>query len=218
MASEGGVSLPGLAMMAGGLLLAYTAINDVPGGPIGALRSVLAGETPSAGAQVGTAAASLFGTAGSAVGGVIPGTSAGGVAGGALAGAVGSIGAGGSRAKIVSTAQSYLGVPYRFGGASRSGVDCSGLVLLAYKAVGISLPHKASLQAAKGRRIDRSTIKPGDLVAWGAPGNYPHIGIAVNANQVIVAPHTGTVVQYQKLWEKKVPGFGYPDIIRILED
>jgi len=207
-----GLSLSGVVLMGGGLLLVYSGIEDPDGGPVGVLRDVLSGKLPTPGKQIGTAVAGAVAGAGSTVGGALGGASGGLGTAGAIAAA------GGARAKIISTAQSYLGVPYRLGSASRSGVDCSGLVLLAYQSVGISLPHKASLQAAKGRRIDRSQIKPGDLVAWGAPGNYPHIALAMNADQVIVAPHTGTVVQYQKLWEKKVPGFGYPTIIRILED
>lgn len=210
-----GLSLPGLTLTAGGLVLAYSGVQDVS--PVDTVRSILSGKLPTPGAQTATAAAYIGSTLTSA------GTTAG-AAAGSIGSAVGvgataaAAAAGGARSKIIATAQSYLGVRYRLGGASRTGVDCSGLVLLAYKSVGISLPHKASLQAALGRRIDRSAVKPGDLVAWGAPGNYPHIALAMNATQVIVAPHTGTVVQYQTLWEKKVPGFGYPTIVRILED
>jgi cell wall-associated NlpC family hydrolase len=195
-----GLSLPGLVLMAGGLVLAYSGLNDPEGGPVQVVKDVLGGKTPTPGVQKKTATG--FEAAGSAVGA-----------------AAGVAAASGSRAKILQVAKSYLGVKYVFGGMSRSGVDCSGLVAIAYRdGAGVSLPHKASAQASRGRRIDRSQILPGDLVAWGAPGNYPHIALALNGDQVIVAPHTGTVVQYQKLWEKKVPGFGYPDIYRILKD
>lgn len=199
-----GLSLPGLVLMAGGLVLGYSGLNDPVGGPVGVVKDVLTGKTPTPGTQTVTPAGSL-----------------GAAAGAAAAGAARAAGAAptGSRAAIISVARSYLGVRYSFGGMSRKGVDCSGLVLVAYRdGAGIKLPHRATLQAARGHRIDRSQVQPGDLVAWGVPGNYPHCALALDGNSVIVAPHTGTVVQIQKLWEKKVPGFGYPDIIRILGD
>lgn len=206
-----GLSLPGLVLMAGGLVLGYSGLNDPVGGPVGVVKDVLSGKTPTPGVQKTTPVASVGGSLGGSLGGSTGGI--GGSLGGSLGGGAGSAG----RAAILSVARSYLGVKYVWGGMSRSGVDCSGLVLVAYRdGAGVKLPHRATLQAARGRRIDRSQIQPGDLVAWGVPGNYPHIALAIDADQVIVAPHTGTVVQYQKLWQKKVPGFGYPDIIRIL--
>lgn len=207
--SSGGVSLAALGLMAGGLVLGYSGLNDPEGGPIGVIRDVLQGKTPTPGLQLTTPAIN----AGVAVGN-LAGAGGGATAAGA---AVGAALTGGSGAAVISVARTYLGVKYVWGGASRSGVDCSGLVLLAYRdGVGIKLPHRATLQAARGRRIDRAQVQPGDLVAWGVPGNYPHIALAVSADQIIVAPHTGTVVQYQQLWQKAVPGFGYPDIYRIL--
>lgn len=199
----GGLSLPGLALMGAGVVLTYSGLNDPVGGPVGVVRDVLRGKTPTPGVQTITGV-------GAAV--------AGAAAGGARAGAAAVTGGGSTtRARILSVARSYLGVPYRLGGASRSGIDCSGLVLVAYRdGAGIALPHRATLQAARGRRVDRSQIQPGDLVAWGVPGNYPHIALAVDADTIIVASTWGKPVQYQRLWERKVPGFGYPDIIRIL--
>jgi len=198
MASQG-LSLPGLVLMAGGLVLGYSGLNDPVGGPVGVVKSVLTGKTPTPGAQTVTPAVSGLGSA--------PG------AGVATAAAVGAA------ASVLAVAKTYLGDRYVWGGTSHNGIDCSGLVLVAFRdGAGIKLPHLATAQAARGHRVDRASVRPGDLVAWGVPGNYPHIAIATDSDTVIVAPHTGTVVQYQTLWEKKVPGFGYPDIIRILGD
>lgn len=214
MASTG-LSLSGLGLMAGGLVLGYAGLNDPPGGPVGVLKDILSGKTPTPGIQLVTPAINAGVQVGNVVGGTNSVTGAGAAAGAAISGAVAS----GSRGQILSVARSYLGVKYVFGGASRKGVDCSGLVLIAYRdGAGIKLPHRATSQAGRGRRITRAQVLPGDLVAWGVPGNYPHIALAIDADQIIVAPHTGTVVQYQKLWQKAVPGFGYPDIIRILGD
>lgn len=189
-----GLSLAGLGMVAAGAVLAYSGINDPAGGPVGVVRDVLSGKTPQP-----TLRMVYTGPTGQPAG----------------PSAVNTInGSGGS---VIAVAQTYLGVPYRLGGASRNGMDCSGLVMVAYRdGAGIALPHKASLQAARGVKISRDQIAPGDLVAWGVPGLYPHIALALNADTVIVAPTWGKSVMYQPLWEKKVPGYGYPDIFRVL--
>jgi cell wall-associated NlpC family hydrolase len=207
-----GVSLGGLGLMAAGAILAWSGVNDPPGGPVAVLRDVLQGKMPTAGGQVSTApvGAIAVGSAAGQAAGAVGGSLVGSAVGAAIAAA------GGGRGQVVAVARQYLDVPYRWAGSSKSGIDCSGLVMVAYRdGAGINLPHLATAQMAKGKRIDRSQIMPGDLVGWGVPGNYPHIALAIDANTVIVAPHTGTVVQIQSLWEKKVPGFGYPDIVRI---
>lgn len=206
MANGGGLSLAGLGVIAAGGLLVWSGINDPPGGPVGALKEILRGRTPTPGLQMTGA--------GAAVGGVVGGT-AGALGFGANVGSAAAMIAGRGGA-VLAVAQTYLGTPYSFGGASHNGIDCSGLVLVAYRdGANIRLPHLATAQAARGHLIAREAVAPGDLVAWGVPGNYPHIALAVDANTVIAAPHPGAVVQYQPLWEKKVPGFGFPDILRI---
>lgn len=203
----GGVSLAGLGLVAAGGVLMYSGVNDPVGGPVGVVRDILQGRVPKPGVQVSAV--------GSAVGSLLPpilGTIAGTNLGSAASGSAVAV----RGAAVVAVARTYLGVPYRWAGADRNGVDCSGLVLVAYRdGAGIRLPHLATAQAARGHRIDRSQVLPGDLVAWGVPSNYPHIAIALNADQVIVAPTYGTRVQIQPLWERKVSGYGYPDIIRL---
>lgn len=204
--ARAGIDLAAVGMIAAGGVLAYSGVNDPVGGPVGVVRDVLQGKTPTPGVRVATAP-----TAGAQ--GIVLGP----IQGSGLGEASSSgIGVAGSRATIMATARSYLGVMYRFGGASRSGIDCSGLVLVSYKAVGISLPHLATAQAARGRRIPREAGLPGDLVAWGVPGNYPHIALMVDQNTIIHAYSWGKPVGYGTLWAKRVTGFGYPDIIRIL--
>jgi cell wall-associated NlpC family hydrolase len=192
----GGLSLGGLVFIGAGLVFTYSGLNDPVGGPAGVVRDILSGKTPTPGIQKIAKAGHFADPAPQA-----------GSAGGPLVG---------SRGSVITVAQSYLGVPYRLGGANRKGIDCSGLVLVAYRdGAGIKLPHKATLQMSRGTRITRAQILPGDLVGWGVPGNYPHIALAMDQDTVIVAPTWGKTVMYQKLWQKKVPGFGYPDIVRI---
>lgn len=210
--ASGGVSLGGLGLIAAGSLLTWSAVNDPDGGPIQALRDIASGKTPTPGVQQVTAPLTGVGVAGGAAGAINQLSPAGGnrlPSGEGLPAGV--------RGRVVAVAQTYLGVMYRLGGANRTGIDCSGLVLVAYRdGAGIALPHLATAQMARGQRIPREQVQPGDLVGWGVPGNYPHIALAVSYDQVIVASTWGKPVMYQTLWEKKVSGFGYPDIVRIV--
>jgi peptidoglycan DL-endopeptidase CwlO len=102
-----------------------------------------------------------------------------------------------SRGNVVAIAMRYLGVPYRWGGASPStGFDCSGFTMYVYAQVGISLPHYTGSQYAMGVPVPRSQLQPGDLVFFDGLG---HEGIYVGNNQFIHAPHTGDVVKISSI-------------------
>lgn len=101
-----------------------------------------------------------------------------------------------SHSSIVSIAMQYRGVPYRYGGASPSGFDCSGFTSYVYRRAGINIPRTASAQAARATRV--SSPRPGDLVFWGYPAY--HVAIYIGGGQVIAARHPGTVVGVQNLW------------------
>lgn len=215
--ANAGVSLGGLGLVSVGGILVWSGINDPDGGPVGVFRDILTGKMPTPGAQKVTEPSGPIVSddpnrdraENGRDGGYLPGVPDGGatpVPGGVQVDAQ----------KVVAEARKYLGVPYVWAGESMRGVDCSGLVLVAYKAVGRKLPHLATAQMALGRPVPREQVQPGDLVGWGVRGNYPHIALATGYDQVLAAPTFGQKVQYQKLWEKKVSGFGYPDIVRIL--
>jgi cell wall-associated NlpC family hydrolase len=94
---------------------------------------------------------------------------------------------------VVGVAMQYLGIPYRWGGASpETGFDCSGFVMYVYAQVGVSLPHNAAMQYGYGTPVDRSQLAPGDLVFFNGLG---HNGIYIGGNQFIHSPHTGDVVK-----------------------
>ena len=91
-----------------------------------------------------------------------------------------------------SVAARYLGVPYRWGGATPAGFDCSGLVVWVYGQLGIALPHFTGALYQLGVLVPRDQLAPGDLVFFDA---LDHVGIYIGAGQFIHAPHTGDVVK-----------------------
>jgi cell wall-associated NlpC family hydrolase len=91
----------------------------------------------------------------------------------------------------------YLGVPYRWGGASPStGFDCSGFTAYVYAQVGVSLPHHAASQFSSGVPVSREDLQPGDLVFF---DGLSHEGMYIGGGQFIHAPHTGDVVKISSL-------------------
>lgn len=97
---------------------------------------------------------------------------------------------------MVSLAVHQIGVPYAWGGTSRSGFDCSGLVRYVYSHVGISLPHYTVSQFRYGIRVSRSHLKPGDVLFF---DGLAHVGLYIGHGLFVHAPHTGTRVQTARL-------------------
>jgi cell wall-associated NlpC family hydrolase len=97
---------------------------------------------------------------------------------------------------VVGIAMRFLGVPYRWGGASPSGFDCSGLVVYVFAQIGISLPHSTYSLWNVGTPVSRDQLQPGDLVFFSGLG---HMGIYIGGGQFIHAPHTGDVVKISSL-------------------
>lgn len=93
----------------------------------------------------------------------------------------------------IRTAESYLGVPYVWGGASRAGVDCSGLIMLAYDAAGIDFPHYSGAMYEMTERVPLWDIQPGDLLFYGYDGDE-HVAMYVGNGEMIEAPEAGQVV------------------------
>ena len=99
-----------------------------------------------------------------------------------------------SKANIaIRAALSFIGVPYVWGGASRYGVDCSGLVMLAYEAAGIQLSHYSGAQYSETMRVPLVDIQPGDLLFYGYNGDE-HVAMYVGHGEMIEAEMTGTRV------------------------
>jgi cell wall-associated NlpC family hydrolase len=106
-----------------------------------------------------------------------------------------------------------LGVPYRRGGSTEaSGFDCSGFVRYLYEnSVGQLLPRRAEEQARSTEVIDRSELKPGDLVFFNTMKRaFSHVGIYVGDGKFIHSPRTGKAVKVDDMrsayWQKRFNG------------
>lgn len=118
---------------------------------------------------------------------------------------------------VIARAQSVVGTPYVWGGGdangpttgvnggSLSGFDCSGLVLYAYAAAGIALPHYTGYQYNQGKQVPVSEAKRGDLLFWG-PGGSQHVAIYLGDGMMIEAPQTGMNVRVTPVrWSGMTP-------------
>lgn len=66
--------------------------------------------------------------------------------------------------KVITVARGYVGTPYRWGGTSRSGIDCSGLIYNCYQSIDVKLPRTAKAQSKIGNRKNWGSVRPGDIV------------------------------------------------------
>jgi cell wall-associated NlpC family hydrolase len=103
--------------------------------------------------------------------------------------------------QAVNVALAQLGTPYVWGGESRSGFDCSGLVQFSYARAGLALPRTAQQQYDATPHLPADAeLQPGDLVFFGAgPGAVDHVGIALGDGRMVDAPHTGADVRLDEI-------------------
>jgi cell wall-associated NlpC family hydrolase len=124
--------------------------------------------------------------------------------------------AGHAAATAIGYARARAGLPYQWGGTGPDGYDCSGLVMMAYHAAGITLPRTSQQQWAAGTRV--SDPRPGDLVyfpggdgTWQAPG---HVAIVTGPGRIIQAYAPGVPIgAYPYGTAGALPGTGPGDVI-----
>lgn len=103
---------------------------------------------------------------------------------------------------LVSTAIGFLGIPYlRGGNSAETGFDCSGFVRAIYKeTIGLVLPRSADQQASATQKIDRSELKPGDLVFFNTmKRTFSHVGIYLGEGKFIHSPRSGSSVRIEDM-------------------
>ena len=110
---------------------------------------------------------------------------------------------------VVDTALAQRGKPYVWAAEGPGSYDCSGLVLYAFAAAGIGLPHSSRMQSEMGTPVSRSQLQPGDLVFFYDP--VSHVGIYTGNGQMVHAPTFGDVVKISGVDEMG----GYSHAMRI---
>lgn len=100
-----------------------------------------------------------------------------------------------SSSGLVDNALSLQGVPYVFGGTSRSGFDCSGFTQYVYKGSGISLPRTAAEQFRLGSSVNKAQLKSGDLVFFSTYAQgASHVGIYIGGGRFVAASNSGVSI------------------------
>ena len=115
--------------------------------------------------------------------------------------------------ELVFNAMGFLGVPYKRGGnTAETGFDCSGFVRAMYEqSIGLILPRRAEQQAAATQDIDKSELKPGDLVFFNTlKRTFSHVGIYVGEGRFIHSPKPGAQVRVESMtinyWASRFDG------------
>ena len=101
---------------------------------------------------------------------------------------------------VTATALEYLGAPYRWGGSTPRGFDCSGFTWYVFSRHGMELPRVAADQYRVGRRIDRHAVRPGDLLFFETISEGPsHVALALDADRFVHAPSSRGRVRIERL-------------------
>jgi cell wall-associated NlpC family hydrolase len=129
----------------------------------------------------------------------------------------GSTQATGTVAQVIDRALSQIGKPYAWGGGNddgptkgshdggrggdqngdyrKIGFDCSGLMIYAFGAAGIGLPHYSGYQYNQGKKVPISQIQPGDMLFWADNGRIHHVALYIGNGQMVEAPYSGAKIR-----------------------
>ena len=99
-----------------------------------------------------------------------------------------------SGSKIIAYAATFVGTPYKSGGSTPSGFDCSGFVSYVYGHFGIDLPRSSSAYWGVGTRV--SSPQPGDIIV-----SSGHVGLYAGKNLQIDSPTPGKTIQFRAIWQ-----------------
>jgi cell wall-associated NlpC family hydrolase len=117
-------------------------------------------------------------------------------------------------AAAIGYAEQQLGKPYLWGGTGPDAFDCSGLVMMAYRAAGISLARTSQQQWVTEVRVPVSQVQPGDLVFFagsdGTPTSPGHVGLVIGGGKMIEAYATGFPIRVATYTNRGAIGFTRP--------
>jgi cell wall-associated NlpC family hydrolase len=104
---------------------------------------------------------------------------------------------------VAHLAEQYVGSPYRWGGTSPAGFDCTGFVMWVYSQFGVSLPHDEAGQLASGRTVSTDSLQPGDVVIFANTykSGLSHSGIYVGDGEFVHAADERHGVVLSPLWD-----------------
>jgi NlpC/P60 family len=125
--------------------------------------------------------------------------------------------------ELVMTAMNFLGVPYRRGGSSEDGFDCSGFTRFIFEnSLGLVLPRRSDEQAQWNRLLPVKVeeLKPGDLVFFNTLKRaFSHVGIYIGDGKFIHSPRTGTQVRIEDMrqayWSTRFNGARRADLSQL---
>ena len=132
------------------------------------------------------------------------------------------------QAPVKSTSKSYsnadqaaavalqqIGVPYRYGGSTPKGFDCSGLIYYSYSKVGKNVPRTTGSLWSGIQPVAKNHVRVGDVLFFRIEGKMSHVGIYIGDNQFVHAPSSGKVVTVGSLqsefYRKALIRAGRPD-------
>jgi cell wall-associated NlpC family hydrolase len=104
--------------------------------------------------------------------------------------------------QVVDFAKKFLGIPYKWGGTTPAGFDCSGFVYYVYNSLGYKMPRMIDDMNKQGRYVAKSELKPGDVIIFQNTyaSGLSHVGIYVGDGKFIHSPNSRSVVSYADLY------------------
>jgi len=205
MASKEGISGTAVALATAGAFLMYVGIQGVS--IRDGLRALVGGQLPKGTRRPTGALDSAEGSLRTGTPGAASSTSGGGTAAPAS----------GAGAKLVAEAMKWKGVKYVLGGEDRNGVDCSSLVMIAFRdGLGVTSPRTTYTQVKWNQltKIPREKAGPGDLAFWPAGGSPGHVAIVIDDGRTVIhAPRPGKSVEVVPIGQAFTGGLK-PDVYR----
>ena len=108
----------------------------------------------------------------------------------------------GKGSEVIEFAKRFLGTPYRYGGSSPAGFDCSGFVYYCYQQFGVTLSRVAADQMSNGTWVAKDALQPGDIVGFYSRvggSSIGHVGMYVGNGMMIHSPYSGQVLRYETI-------------------